>query len=138
MAKSSEKTLRSEPTEEEHKQRPSGLIPFVPGQSGNPKGRAKGSRNKLGEAFISALHDDFQEHGAAVIATVRQEKPDQYLKVVASILPKEVKITTEVEMDDAELDKRIRQLAAALNLEIRGEDRAGDADGGEAAPSVTH
>lgn len=106
-------------------------------QPGNP-GRPKGSRNKLGEDFITALHADFQEHGADVIATVRQEKPDQYLKVVASILPKEVKVTTEVEMDDAELDKRIRQLAAALNLEIRGEGGTGEADGGEAAPSVTH
>jgi hypothetical protein len=58
---------------------------------GNP-GRPKGSRNKLGEAFITALHDDFQEHGVAVIAKVRDERPHEYLKVVASLLPKQVEI----------------------------------------------
>lgn len=63
---------------------------FKPGQSGNPSGRPPGSRNKLGEAFIEAIYLDFQEHGAATIVKVRDEKPDQYLKVVASILPKEI------------------------------------------------
>lgn len=60
-----------------------------PFQPGNP-GRPKGSRNKLGEAFIEALYTDFKEHGVAAIETVRDQKPDQYLKVVASILPKEI------------------------------------------------
>jgi hypothetical protein len=36
-------------------------IPFKPGQSGNPDGRPRGSRNKLGEAFVQALADDFSE-----------------------------------------------------------------------------
>lgn len=76
----------SEPTEKKH----SGLIPFKPGQSGNPAGRPKGSRNKLGEAFLKEMLEDFEEHGRDVIAVVRAEKPDQYLKVVASILPREI------------------------------------------------
>lgn len=91
---------------------------FKPGQSGNPKGRAKGSRNKLGEAFVAALHEDFLEHGPGVIADVRVNKPDAYLRVIASILPKEIKIESVNELSDDELDKRIRQLAAALSLEI--------------------
>src|SRR5262245_36762420 len=36
---------------------------------GNP-GRPKGSRNKLGEAFIQALAEDFERHGAEVIERV--------------------------------------------------------------------
>lgn len=112
-------------------------VPGRPFKPGNP-GRPKGSRNKLGEAFIAALHDDFIENGPETIQRVREEKPDQYLKVVASILPKELKVTTEVELSDDELDRRIRQLAAALELEIGGEGGTGEAAGGETAPGRTH
>jgi hypothetical protein len=55
-------------------------------QPGNP-GRPKGSRNKLGEAFISALCADFQAHGARVIERVREEEPGVYLRVIARIVP---------------------------------------------------
>jgi hypothetical protein len=80
---------------------------------GNP-GRPKGSRNKLGEAFLEALHDDFQAHGAVAIAECREHKPDAYLKVIASILPKqaEIKIDNYEHMDDG-------QLRAALSAAIR-------------------
>lgn len=102
-------------TEQKH----SGLIPFKPGQSGNPAGRPKGSRNKLGEAFIQAMHEDFSEHGAAVIAQVREEKPDQYLKVVASILPQQlnVRVSEFDDLSEEQLDQRIHALARALQLE---------------------
>lgn len=70
------------------------LRPFKPGQSGNPAGRKPGSRNKLGEAFLEALLEDWTQHGAVAIVKVREEKPDQYLKVVASVIPREVELTT--------------------------------------------
>src|SRR5215471_10323251 len=35
------------------------LRPFKPGQSGNPKGRPKGARNRLGTQFLEALEADF-------------------------------------------------------------------------------
>lgn len=66
---------------------------FVSGNIGG--GRPKGARAKLGEAFLSALQEDFAEHGVDAIATVRDEKPDQYLKVIASILPKELDLSDE-------------------------------------------
>lgn len=87
---------------------------FVTGNIGG--GRPKGARNKLGEAFLEALNDDFQQHGVAAIQVVRAEKPDQYLKVIASLLPKDhnININNADDLSDAELAERIRALATQL------------------------
>jgi hypothetical protein len=45
-------------------------------------------RNRLNEILIPALNEDFQEHAANVIAAVRIERPVDYLKLVAALLPK--------------------------------------------------
>jgi hypothetical protein len=47
---------------------------FKPGESGNPKGRPKGARNRLGTKFLEALEADFNKHGAQAIEQVRQKK----------------------------------------------------------------
>ncbi len=65
---------------------------FGPKNNANPRGRPKGSRNKLGEDFISALQEDFQLHGKRVIVEVRTDRPADYLKIIASILPKQLEI----------------------------------------------
>lgn len=110
---------------------------FKPGQSGNPAGKPKGSRNKLGEEFIAKLHEDFQEHGVDAIIAVRTEKPDAYLKVIASLLPKELKITTESDLTDEQLIERMRQLDAIIRpfLSSEGTGEAGERD---QSPTITH
>ena len=49
--------------------------PWKPGESGNPAGRPKGSRNKLGEEFITEIYNDWCQHGAAALKKVRETGP---------------------------------------------------------------
>jgi hypothetical protein len=77
----------------------SNLKPWKPGMSGNPSGRKTGSRNKLSAEFLDALYLDFAEHGAQVIAKVRIEKPDVYLKVVSNLMPARLEAQLEAKVD---------------------------------------
>lgn len=67
---------------------------FKPGQFGNPKGRPKGSRNKLGEAFIADVYESWCEGGPDVIRRVREEHPVEFLKIVASLVPRTVGLSS--------------------------------------------
>lgn len=101
-------------------QRPEHL--FKPGQSGNPNGRVKGSRNKLGEAFVTALANDFEVNGVKVIETVRTERPHEYLKVVASLLPKQIEIKESAfdGIGDEELAALVAAARSALGVSDEG------------------
>ena len=108
-------------------------IPFKPGQVANPMGRPKGSRNKLGEAFVQALYEDFQENGVAVIEAVRTDKPDVYLKVIAQVVPKELTLKTDAfdGLTDEQLGIVLAAARSALGIfDGRGEDIT-DAAGAE-------
>ena len=87
-------------------------------QPGNKlgKGRPKGARNKLGEDFVQALQESFNQHGAETIETVRTERPHEYLKVVASILPKELNVRTDAldEMSDDDLASMLDAVRSAV------------------------
>jgi len=60
---------------------------FLPGNTlSKLGGRPKGSRNRLGEAFLADLYADWEAHGIAVVRQVREEHPAVYLKVVAQLI----------------------------------------------------
>lgn len=114
---------------------------FLTGGKGGP-GRPKGSRNKLGEAFLDDVYADWKQHGKETLEVMRQEKPAEYVKVVASILPKElnVKIDPLEELDDATLDERIGELTAAFAQLVDVQTRTactidGEAEEAEPEPS---
>jgi hypothetical protein len=62
------------------------------GKSGNPAGRPKGSRAKLADSFINDIQEDWKQFGKEALAKVRTEDPSTYLRVVASVLPKEIEV----------------------------------------------
>jgi hypothetical protein len=77
--------------------------------------------DNLDEAFIKALEADFIEHGAAAIAAMRVDKPTDYMKIVAALRANEADDATDPlrKMSDAELDRRIEELARPAGYEIR-------------------
>jgi hypothetical protein len=60
---------------------------FAPGESGNRRGKAAGTRDRLGRKFLQALAQDFEEYGSSAIALARVEDPLGYCRLVASLLP---------------------------------------------------
>jgi hypothetical protein len=65
---------------------------FLKGYCGNRAGRPRGSRNKIGETFLSELYADWIENGAAAIEDVRIHQPAAYLKVAAWLVPKQLEV----------------------------------------------
>ena len=96
----------------------SGLIPWKPGQSGNPAGKPKGSRNKLGEDFVHALQESFKAHGRETLEIVRVEDPSTYVRVIASLLPKqlEIKESAFAGIGDDELAALVAAARSALGV----------------------
>jgi hypothetical protein len=89
---------------------------FAPGNSGG--GRRKGSPNKIGEDFLSALCDDFETHGIATIAKVREVDPAAYIQICAKLIPKDYGLTHDdrpvAQLSDGEIMSAIAQQVATL------------------------
>jgi len=94
------------------------------GKASTAPATRKRTKKTLGDDFLDAVRADFRTHGAGVIAAVRADKPDQYLKIVQSVLPKDLAsnlpkglhaCTDSLEsLSDDEIRRRIRGLEAVL------------------------
>jgi hypothetical protein len=87
---------------------------FEPGHSGRPKG----SRNKLAQRVFDDIFRHWNEpaggelcKGQAALELLYRERPGEYLRLTASVLPKEFVFENAVtELDDDELDRMIEML----------------------------
>src|SRR5215813_13497161 len=90
---------------------------WQPGESGNPAGRLRGSRNRLSEAVICALLRDFSMHGEKAIAKVRRTQPAAYLKILALLVPREHKVEHSnpvKDLTDEQLERGIELIKEML------------------------
>ena len=69
------------------------------------------ARERLDQALTEHLVADFAEHGAEVIARMRREKPVDYIKMVNSVLEKQV-------ASDAALTPTIKVIERRIVREI--------------------
>ena len=66
-----------------------GMGKFVKGDPRISKtGRPKGHRNKIGDAFLKDLMKWHAKHGMKAIEQVGRKKPEELLRIMASLIPK--------------------------------------------------
>ena len=98
-----------------------GLTNFKPGQSGNPGGKPVASRNRLQASFMRAMANDFEEFGEAAIIQMREERPSDYIRAIASLMPKELEITRPLDdVSDEELNAAITAVRAVIAAQNTG------------------
>ena len=78
----------------------------------SPRAPDDDPRAALAEAFLAAFLADWRQDGAKAIKAMRDDKPGDYVKLVATLLPKESAPNDPPveELTDAELAARIAQL----------------------------
>ena len=81
-------------------------------------GRRKGSRDRIETKMLEAIARDFEEHGEEAIRICRVERPNEYLKLVASLLPREVGATID---DVGRREKALRAERAEAEAKLAGQ-----------------
>ena len=113
---------------------PKQLTPWQPRQSGNPRGRPKGARNKLTMEFFEDFYAAWQTHGATALEKVAETHPRDFVRVAAMLMPKEFELKTPLDdMTDVELADLITAVQSLITGSL-----AFPAAGGDGAASKPH
>ena len=119
MGKGDSEMTKTKAVRSTKKQLPEAMKPFCfkPGQSGNPAGRGKGTRDLFCENFIKDFMAEWRIGGPEALEAVRTKEPAVFLRVAASIIPKEYKFNDK----DTSLEELLEQNSIAeLNQLIAG------------------
>jgi hypothetical protein len=69
---------------------------FINGAKPGP-GRPVGSRNRLADAFVSDLRDCWEIHGVKALEKCATQEPATFVKVIASLMPRDVNLNVGVD-----------------------------------------
>ena len=89
---------------------------WKPGVSANPAGRPKGARCRLQEDFLRDVQAAWETSGTAAIAAMIEDKPGEFVKMIAGLLPKEATLFIDdaASMTEGELVERLRNITATI------------------------
>lgn len=68
---------------------------ILPGAVLNPKGRPKGARSRLSDAFFQDLAEVWEAQGMEAMIKVANDDPSTFVRVVASLMPKQTQEVAE-------------------------------------------
>ena len=74
---------------------------FVPGVSGNPKGRPKGARTHLSQKFFDDLAQAWDNNGEQILRDMAANDPAALAKMIAALQPKmqDIELNADVVVD---------------------------------------
>jgi len=93
---------------------------FQQGVSGNPHGNRHRTRHLLNQEFMQALLLNFRHQGKKAIEKVARNQPAAYLKILALLVPREMKLEHSggvKAMSDEEIEEAIEAIQTMLARE---------------------
>jgi len=90
---------------------------FKQGVSGNPHGNRHRTRHLLNQEFMQALLLNFRHEGKKAIEKVARNQPAAYLKILALLVPREMKVEHSggvKAMSDEEIEQAIEAIQTML------------------------
>jgi hypothetical protein len=90
---------------------------FKQGLSGNPHGNRHRTRHLLNQEFMQALLLNFRHEGKKAIEKVARNQPGVYLKILALLVPREMKVEHSQgvkAMSDEEIEQAIEAIQTML------------------------
>jgi hypothetical protein len=98
---------------------------FKPASSGNLSADVHIARRRVNDAFLRDLIAHWQENGREILERVGREQPGVFMKVMAMLMPRELKVestqTVVGGLPDEQLHSMIHELQERIAAKLSGE-----------------